>query len=371
MPAIKIKFGLTKQRYNTLDAIRFIAFFKVFLLHLPHGNNTPVFNFLKQGGGTGVAIFFVLSGFLISDILIKQKLHLGQIQPKKFFWRRAFRIWPLYFFGVLLAYFGILLTTKLGISESQGYPPNPFFTFTFLENYRMIWEGSDPRGVPLVVFWSLCIEEHFYLLWLLIFVLTPIKSIVKVFYSLWGLGIIGRISANFFLPEYKINGGEIITSLDYFAAGGIVAASINGLVPALNIALMKWQKTLIYLFAILFLLFQHLWFVELGVFAISLTAFVYASAIWASVMKGSESISVNEHSIFSKLGLISYGLYVFHTPILLAARKVFTSVNIDYSSTFGLLLFSTSCLVLSIIAAWLSYKYFEGYFLKLREKMFK
>jgi peptidoglycan/LPS O-acetylase OafA/YrhL len=64
---------LEKRYFHTLDALRFFAFFKVYLLHLPEQGDFPLFEYLKSGGGLGVQFFFVLSGFLITYILTFEK----------------------------------------------------------------------------------------------------------------------------------------------------------------------------------------------------------------------------------------------------------------------------------------------------------
>ena len=62
-----------KRRFHTLDALRFFAFLKVYLLHVPLQGDFPIFSFLKSGGGIGVSFFFVLSGFLITYLLVFEK----------------------------------------------------------------------------------------------------------------------------------------------------------------------------------------------------------------------------------------------------------------------------------------------------------
>lgn len=359
---------LNKKRYQTLDAIRFIAFFKVFMLHLPEGQNAHVYNFLKLGGGTSVSIFFVLSGFLISDILIRQKLNYGKINPVNFFWRRALRIWPLYFLGVVIAYLGIALTSHWGISESAGYAPQPFYSFLFLENYKSIFEGNYPRGVPLQVFWSLCIEEHFYLLWIFIFIFTPLKHLVKTFGGLWVLAIISRAVSIQFLPQYHINGAEIITSLDYFVAGGLVAAYMNGLFAPRISKINYKSKLTVYILTAIFLTFQQLWFDFFGVFAISISAIIYGLCILSSVMEGDNKLVISNTALMSRLGVISYGLYVFHTPVIMSLRKLFDKLGYDYQTNFGLIVFFVLALSISILIASLSYRFYEGRFLTLRDK---
>ena len=70
---------MNKIRFHSIDALRFFAFFKVFLLHLPYQGDSSVFNYLKSGGGIGVYLFFVLSGFLITYLLVFEKLKTNKL----------------------------------------------------------------------------------------------------------------------------------------------------------------------------------------------------------------------------------------------------------------------------------------------------
>ncbi|MCX6256393.1 MAG: acyltransferase [Bacteroidia bacterium] len=154
-----------KLQFHSIDAFRFFAFLKVFISHFPYDLDNPVIKFLKQGGGIGVAFFFVLSGFLITYILVNEKFHTGKINAKSFFLRRILRIWPIYFLLLLFLYLvPNWILTNIGYIGS-GYHCDWFYSFSFTENYRMIYLDAMPGIVPLGVIWSLCIEEHFYILW--------------------------------------------------------------------------------------------------------------------------------------------------------------------------------------------------------------
>jgi len=107
---------IRRKRFHTLDALRFFAFFKVYLLHIPLQGDFPIFSFVKSGGGIGVSFFFVLSGFLITYLLAFEKFHKGQINLKKFFIRRSFRIYPVFFLLVVLAF-----ALPYGFKEKIGF----------------------------------------------------------------------------------------------------------------------------------------------------------------------------------------------------------------------------------------------------------
>jgi len=360
-----------KSRILGLDVLRFIAFFKVFLLHLPMGENTPTFNFLKQGGGTGVAVFFVLSGFLISMLLIEQKkIKFDLIDARTFFLRRSLRIWPLYFLGVILAYLGIYLMDKIGwagTTHEGMYKPNPIFSFLFLENYKMIWENASPQGAPLSVFWSLCIEEHFYIFWIFLFWKFPLNDLPKIWIGLWCFSIALRFFWPMLETDIILSGGELFSSLDYFVAGSLLAFYFKSIYNFLFEKSIVYIRYIFIISAFLYLLFQHVFYSELGVWGITISAVVYAYMIlffaqWVNF----KSYSVG--FIFARIGTLTYGLYVFHTPVILFLSKIWDKLNLTYSN-ISLFFFVLISFCISLVISFVSYKYFEMYFLRLRNKL--
>lgn len=95
---------MEKIHFHSLDALRFFAFLKVYMLHVPIQGNFPILNYIKGGGGLRVSFFFVLSGFLITYLLVFEKIQNGKIKIKKFFIRRSLRIWPLFYLIVIIVF---------------------------------------------------------------------------------------------------------------------------------------------------------------------------------------------------------------------------------------------------------------------------
>ncbi|HMG14027.1 MAG TPA: acyltransferase, partial [Saprospiraceae bacterium] len=210
---------MNKIHFHSLDALRFFAFLKVYLLHLPLEGDFPVFSYLKSGGGLGVDFFFVLSGFLITYLLVFDKLRDGQINVRKFFIRRSLRIWPLFYLIVIILfllpyefkeYYGLHMI-------NSGYDLDWRYSFTFLENYKMLVMDSFPKTTPLSVFWSLCIEEHFYLFWMISLFFIPVKYFIRFFIACIIIGLVARLLDNSIYHNSHILTADLFTNLDYFA----------------------------------------------------------------------------------------------------------------------------------------------------------
>ncbi|RZK19701.1 MAG: acyltransferase, partial [Hymenobacter sp.] len=238
-PAHHVATGLptaaAHRHFSSLEALRFLAFFKVFLLHLPLAANLPVLDYLRQGGGIGVQFFFVLSGFLITYLLVADKQAHGQVRVGRFLVRRVLRIWPLFYALVGLAF---LLKYAAGGRAGVGYLPDWRFSFTFLENYKMLLEDSFPRMPPLPVFWSLCIEEHFYLVWVLVAWLLPLRRFPVFLLACLPLALGFRVLEPQLLANVRIDTNDLLTHLDVFAVGGLlgywVAVDYAGFSARLN-----------------------------------------------------------------------------------------------------------------------------------------
>jgi peptidoglycan/LPS O-acetylase OafA/YrhL len=138
-----------------LDSLRFFAFFGVFLCHLTHEMGYG--DVLSNIGGFGVDLFFTLSAYLITELLMREKERFGRLDVGAFYVRRILRIWPLYF-GFLAAYF-----VASGIFPVLQIDWRYFaFFLVFLGNFALATIGLAP-GLAIVRLWSVCVEEQFYI----------------------------------------------------------------------------------------------------------------------------------------------------------------------------------------------------------------
>ena len=150
---------MSKQPFHipSLDGMRAVAFLLVFLSHAGLGNVLP--------GGMGVTIFFFLSGYLITTLLRREFERAGRIDFKQFYIRRMLRIWP--------SFYGVLALG--GLVTLAGWLPGEIRVWPFLgqvlhvTNYYAISHGDDGVTLGTSVYWSLAVEEHYYLLFPLLY----------------------------------------------------------------------------------------------------------------------------------------------------------------------------------------------------------
>jgi peptidoglycan/LPS O-acetylase OafA/YrhL len=363
-----------RQHFHTFDALRFFAFLKVFLLHLPVPDNFPVFNFLRSGGGIGVAFFFSLSGFLISYILIKEKVNEGKIDLWKFFIRRGLRIWPLYYLLVILIFvlpFSIKNTIGL---EGGGYELDWRYSFSFLENYKMIIMDSFPKTSPLNVFWSLCIEEHFYLLWMVVISLLPLKKLPHAFVFFIVLANLYRL---FIQPLYHnslILSNDLISNLDLFAMSGLVAYFVvtkyEEFIRFIN-SIPNGVKSCFVVLVIGTVVYQDTLFPAgnpiIAIVRTTITALLFALLISIFIPPDSK-LRIGDGNLLSRLGKISYGLYVYHIIFIHVLLQYYQAHHLaleNWPVLFGYIAITFGA---TIVISYLSYRYFEMPILKLRER---
>jgi peptidoglycan/LPS O-acetylase OafA/YrhL len=138
-----------QPRYANIDLLRSIAILMVVFYHSVNMSKVPQWFWdISETGSLGVDLFFVLSGFLVGNLYLKERREFGSVNISRFIGRRIFRTLPLYFLIMPFAYLATYLVRKV---------PFDWFYLFFLQNYRY--------EMPFyVISWSLCIEEHFYLL---------------------------------------------------------------------------------------------------------------------------------------------------------------------------------------------------------------
>lgn len=348
-----------------LDGLRGIAVLLVIVYHwLP---NRPL-GFLPIGS-IGVDIFFVLSGFLITGILIQERAKQnGRLEKvKNFIIRRSLRIFPLYY-GVL-----IVLTLLHSILPNPVRSYWPFF-FSYLQNFLFIKLDSFIGG-KVGHLWTLAVEEQFYLLWpwLVLFVGQRFLPLL-----LW-LGIWIGVLCSFLFPNYFFFGNSLIsvhplTCIQAFCIGGYLSYLMY--FSIFTASLEKIIKYLAILSLFSYFALKAFYPYILGFDRTLISVFIFWVIYRLSINKydGVRWLFDNAALIF--VGKISYGIYIFHqfAPVSLNATLQFLSkrfpeveflrINkVDHPLLFYFLSFSAL-----ITLSYLSFRYYERPFLLIKRK---
>ena len=221
----------TKRYFPNLDAMRFFAFFVVFISHaalfLGYENQSKLFSTLKTyilaNGDVGVTFFFVLSGFLITYILLKEKNTTNTISLKKFYIKRILRIWPVYFLALILGFFVLpqimhflIGDNKLPFLANAPLRVLPKYLF-FLANFDLAFHGG--ASVLTDILWSISVEEQFYLVWPFIVAYIPNKHLLKV---LFGLLIVSSVYKYFYAYDSYVIAYSTFSVMSDLCIGSIL-----------------------------------------------------------------------------------------------------------------------------------------------------
>jgi peptidoglycan/LPS O-acetylase OafA/YrhL len=312
-PSAPSSASVFKGHVPALDGVRGLAILMVMLSHflLPQFWADPKAYTLAQGGWLGVDLFFVLSGFLITGILLDARTR--ENYWWRFYRRRLLRIFPLYYFVVVVTWLVILFVEKAP-DRLQGYDSFAWF-FAFAPNVAMALKNNwlyHSHVFNLNHLWSLAVEEQFYLLWPLIVRYTPIRWLLVLCIIMvcagtplrfWVAGTQGVDSvASYVLP---------FTRMDGLAAGSFLAVFLRLGLPDF-IPFDRWVARLVLLWAGWEVVGIFLHGTEHRLYTLS--ALLFASLLYLSLNPHPRALlrRVFEASFLRHLGKYSYGLYIFH-----------------------------------------------------------
>ncbi len=327
-----------------LDVLRFGAFLLVFLHHaLPHAaadysiprQAASALAGVARAGALGVDLFFTLSAYLITELLLRERHSRGGIDIRAFYIRRILRIWPLYYFALLI------LVPAISFLPAEDMPRNYLASFAiFGGNWACAAWGYPPSLFALL--WSVSIEEQFYLTWpwLVRFGANCLRPIA---YGMLAITTVTRIVLVIRDVQHPGIWCNTLARLDPIAGGALLACFLNGTLPA------HTRRT------------RGLW-IGLGAVLLIGSGAAGSNTGWRVLVTYPLAAAASVAIIFgilgarlgsrlhpgSYLGKISYGLYVFHT----AAIRIVPSPIL--------------ALPLTIAIAALSYRYVESPFLRLK-----
>ncbi len=394
---------MKKEYFKGLDSLRFFAALAVFFTHVelikkftgfgthwidPEERITkftvfqsvmskeidPLSPLIAYSSALGVVFFFVLSGFLITFLLLKEKEQNNSIAIKKFYLRRALRIWPLYYLIFILGFFilpylDFFAVPGQDIFFQQNFWGNLLLYAFFMPNLAFsIYTTAVPN---IGQSWSIGVEEQFYLLWPLLIrksknVLKSILWITSIIIALKGLILLSapfvKLDALVVLKKFLA-----MSKLECMALGGLGAyvlfsnkEKILRIVyrPISQITSVVILPILIYFTPTAFEDILHL------LFSISFLVIIL------NVASNEKSLLRFENSTLQYLGRISYGFYMFHVMCIVFTIHFldkYIGLDNDISKPQHMLLYGISFL-LTVAVSSLSYHIFENAFIRLKDK---
>ncbi len=358
-----------------LDALRFLAFLMVFAFHrMDYTGTDPAQDLwafrLGTLGAFGVPVFFLLSAFLITELLLREREKTGRVHVPAFYVRRTLRIWPLYF----AVFFGLALLNCFvpGVSTDD---PKAWAAFTFFSgNWYITRHGWIAGSVdPL---WSISVEEQFYLF-------VPLLAAWRGRKALLGGSVITLAISFLTVFLYGLHRspgdhGEWTNSFvhfQFFGAGMLLALLLRGRLPVLSSTL-----RLVGFFAAF-----DCWLIALLKFRVrswdpqpTATGSVTG---WLLILAGTClfllcALGTPERYVpgwLAYLGRISYGLYLFHSLVFFLVFEKATPLNgaatlLHLPLLLRDMLGTAVVLAISVFVAHLSYRYFESSFLRLKQR---
>jgi peptidoglycan/LPS O-acetylase OafA/YrhL len=371
--------SITRNHYAQLDGLRGLAIALVVFYHfsLPHrdfhGNQSGLVLQLAQAGWMGVDLFFVLSGFLITGILIETRTQAHYF--RNFLGRRFLRIWPLYYLNLLVLLVLLPLVLPSVPAQLQGMQEKQVWFWLYGANWLFAMEGgfgTTSGGY----FWSLAVEEQFYLLWPFVVYRLSDRALLRTSFALLCLSLVSRIV----LANMGVATGSLytmtFTHLDGLAVGSCLAICSRSAAMSARLARVLPIATAVALLGLV-----AVWVVDRDFFFWSKAMATYgytfiailSGALLIYVVQGGKAGRLSRfftNRFLTMCGKYSYALYLIHVPVagllfpltFRALDKLVPAMGYDAKFlVFVVLAFVVSC-GLSIV----SWYVFEGPIMTLK-----
>ncbi|MEO6919412.1 MAG: acyltransferase [Collimonas sp.] len=372
MPPISQAAASKSHRNNGLDTLRAAAIILVFMYHyMVFVSHEATFGWVSTIGWVGVDLFFVLSGYLISNQIFAGVARGQQLSLKNFYARRFLRTLP-NFYVVLGLYF--LFPAVMG-----GNAPPPLWRFlTFTQN---LW--LQP-GTAFSHAWSLCIEEQFYLLLPAVVILAARygKSIRLAWIALAALMVAGITLRSLLWLHYGRQAGGAIGGYYpnvYYSS----FCRFDEFLPGIGVAILKnfhqdaWQRILrrgqaillagVLTTALLFYMVVNYYAIDGYGYGYFMTGFGYSLLALAFALLVAAALSPVSYLYrwripgAARLAAWSYAIYLAHKPLAMIVHKMLAGAGLNAVAEVALIV------ALSIAAGWLLYRLVETPFMKLRD----
>ncbi len=345
-----------KIHLNGINGLRAIAALSVVIFHMNMSFEKYNLKNLRtiDLAGFGVTIFFAISGFLITYLLLKEK-EMQSISIKKFYIRRILRIWPLYFLVLIISVF-------TAYYYNIGNLPGSLLYYIFLAaNIPFILNITLPF---LGHYWSLGVEEQFYLFWPWLikkskYVLNTVIVFTCVYFAIHIIFRFIEYKWSYELPYLFI----FVTRFDCMSIGAIGAILIHQKQDYFY-KIVTHKITQLVSWLVILLLAMNMFHIA-SIVDQEIVSIVSVVLIVNCGFNPEALIRLN-HPIFDAFGKISYGIYIIHQLIIFYFAQFINNFNIASTIKYPLIYFSV--MSFTIITAWISYEFFEKRFLTLKER---
>lgn len=343
---------MKKKYFPNLNGLRFIAAFIVMLYHF--------FDYQFFNGPRAVILFFVLSGFLISYFLFEEKEKNSVVNIKSFYLRRTLRIWPLYFFVLMIA---SVIYLNSGNSFFE-YLETIVYYILFLPNFAFVIHHTLQYASIL---WSIGSEEQFYLIWPWIFK-QEMEQILKGFVLIYIIFLFTPHLVDFINIRYfEVNNNLMYTSR-FIQSMNFGSMAVGGILAYIG----KFKKEYLKYFynkivqIVTFVIIVVLFGFEFGnIWVDQLYSLLFGVLIINSALNPKVIVSF-ENKIFNYLGKISFGLYMYHLLAFGMVKYILNLAGIYFF--FPKVVVFVLGFILTVIFSSLSYFYFEKRFLSIKNK---
>ena len=363
---------INKHRYRVLDGIRGLAIIAVLLTHGSYVIQSRLASRLTEAGWTGVDLFFVLSGFLITGILIDTKSAVNR--GRSFYARRVLRIFPIYY--LTLAVVLLAQMRWAWVADCAGMPSLSSrlpYIFYFV-NIVPLWHHGEAHQTMLQHFWSLAVEEQFYFLWpLVVWHLTT-----KAVYKLCGVALCLTLALRIVAGSHFGFGPWIflcpLTRADGLLVGSALAALLaSKCQPSKRLLAGLASAAVLGLAAISLGGYRQLFYGGplMSTFGFTSLAILFGVFVAYSILFSDAALpQALQAKWLCNFGRYSYGMYVFHLPIYYLFEhlaKTYLSVTFPLR-TFESFAYLGLLIAITYGVAWVSFNFFEQHFLRLKDR---
>lgn len=357
---------LNTKYFGSLNGLRCLSILFVILFH--YASNCREFGIMGFSlqevsfrGYLGVNLFFVISGFLITTLLLREQQAYRSIAVRSFYIRRILRIFPLYY-TVLLLFIFLFPFGESSLARKEEFVRNLPYFFTYTSN----WFVTNESAI-FVFAWSLATEEQFYLLWphvLNFFSRCGAVLFVVAVIVLNQTALLGHIGPLPFLSEtqnfYLL---RMISSISTsICLGALLAFGLHSKEVYERLAVLKHRSASVFIFLILlFCIYMPEKLTPGWTFAVNFFMMLFVGS--CVYQEKHDLARVLCSKVFYQIGMVSYGMYLFHILCFYFIRHTFLFLQWKHADLEFLI-----SLVFTFAVAYISYHYYESRFLALKKQ---